>query len=509
MALFTRFGINGTLARDEAIYAYAGQRLAHGVPPYVSIFDAKGPLAGMIAGLAAAVARVVGRNDIYVIRAAFFACAVLAVLAVYLLAARLWSSVAAGLTAAVVFASFRGFATDALSGPDAKTPGILLTVLVMWLLVRRQWFWAAFAGSLAFLVWQPFLFYPLVAVLVAVVSSEPRRRLRSLGIAVAGAAVPLVLTAAYLSLAGAMGKFVQSALVFPLTGVKRGTETVGQRITHIISVVHDGYGFSGVLLWVGLAALVLLAVVHVLRNRGDLRQALVSPLISVVMLTFLAEAAYALSDFQGYQDVYPLLPYAALGLGGAAAYVVNLWKAPAVRPVAAGSVLVALAVLAGFSLWSFTGDPANDNGLRGQRSDACALDRMLPPHGTLYALGDATPLVLLHRRNPGRFIYLQSGVGPWKVEHTPGGFLGWTSQIQAAHPSVVVVHGWHGDLRLQMGEWLRKSAGLHAAHLGPWRVYLTPAARALARRHGIRLTHTATDVAIGPGGRPLPAFTCG
>ena len=95
VALYTRFGIGGTLARDEAVYAYAGQQLAYGVPPYASIFDAKTPLASMIAGVAAAVAHLAGGNDIYLIRAAFFVCACLAVLAVYLLAAQLWRSVLA------------------------------------------------------------------------------------------------------------------------------------------------------------------------------------------------------------------------------------------------------------------------------------------------------------------------------------------------------------------------------------------------------------------------------
>src|SRR6266581_907303 len=75
VALCTRFGIGGTLARDEAVDACAGQQLGYGVPPYASIFGARTPFASMIAGVAAAVAHLAGGNDIYLIRAAFFVCA--------------------------------------------------------------------------------------------------------------------------------------------------------------------------------------------------------------------------------------------------------------------------------------------------------------------------------------------------------------------------------------------------------------------------------------------------
>jgi len=507
VALCTRFGIGGTLARDEAVYAYAGQQLADGVPPYASIFDAKTPLASMIAGVAAAVAHLAGGNDIYLIRAAFFVCACLAVLAVYLLAAQLWRSVLAGVVAATVFVSFTGFAEDALSGPDAKTPGVLFAVLSMWLVIGRRWFWAAFAASLAFLAWQPLLIYLVVAALVAAVNSPARQRWKALGLAVAGGAVPLVLVIVYFALAGALGEFAEAAFAFPATGVKRAEETVGARILNIVHVVHGDYKFSGALIWAGIVALLLLVVAHFVRNLGDLRQALRDPLVCIVLITLVADIAYAMLDFQSYPDVYPFLPYAALGLGGVAAAVVKLLKISAARRAAAAGVLVAVAVLTAFSWSWFTNDPAND-GIRAQRGDACALERMVGPTGGLYALGNPAFLVLTHRRNPDRFIYLGSGVDRWKIRHMPGGFDGWTAQIRAAGPSVIVMGGWHTPLTHEMATWL-KNAGYSPRYVGKWRVFLTPAARALARLHGVRLTYRPTDFATGTSGRELPARICG
>lgn len=508
VVLFTRFGIHGTLSRDEAIYTYGGQQLAHGLAPYASIFDPKAPLATMLAGLAAAGARIVGRNDIYAIRVAFFVCSCLTVLAVYLLAARLWRSTLAGLTAAIVFASFRGFAADALSGPDAKTPGILFAVVAMWLLIGRQWFWAAFAGSLAFLVWQPLVIYPAVAVVLSVTSTGADQRRRALAMTLAGAAVPVALTAAYFTLAGALDKLVEASLVFPVTGIEREQKTVLERIGRIATVVHDDYKVSGVLVWVGLALLLLLTVPHLRRHRGKLSDALQSPLVAIVMVTGLTEVAYAVSDFQGYPDLYPLLPYAALGTGGAVAAAAQLFDHATYRAVVTGVALMTLAALTAYSSASFSSDELNDGGLRDQGAAGCVLERIVTEDSTLYALGDAAPSVVTHRRNPSRFIFLSSGVDSWKIEHTPGGFDGWTAQIQAARPSVIVLHSWNTGVSKRMQAWLR-GAGYQRADLGPWEVFLTPAAQARAYNRGIQLTDASPRLTPARGASELEGSSCG
>ena len=505
-ALFARWGINGGLSRDEAIYTYSGQQLAHGVPPYTSIFDPKGPLASLIAGVAATVARVSGRNDIYAIRLAFFVCSCLAVVAIYLLAMRLFRSVLAGVVAAVVFASFTGFAEDALSGPDAKTPGVLAAVLAMWLMTRRQWFWAALVGAIAFLDWQPLVIYPVMAGVIAIVSSPAGQRLRSLAMAVAGAALPLIVVTIYFAAAGGLRNFFVSAFVFPATGVVRRPETEGHRLRHIVAVVHQFYGVSGILFWVGLVALLLLVVAHLIRNRANLRDALRAPLILVVFVTLLAEVGYACVDFQSYPDVLPLLAYPALGLAGAVAVLVRLLKSVPAR-VATASVLVGLALLTGFS-WSWFGSaPANDNALRAQGADACAVERMLGPGGRLWAMGDPAPLVMLHRRNPDRFIYLGSGVDRWKVDHTPGGFDGWTSQVRTADPAVVTMNFWRGDLAKAMRSWLLASR-YRSSWVGQWHVYLSAAARARATTEHVTLSPLPTRYATDSSGLELPTSGC-
>lgn len=508
VGLYTRWGIDGTLSRDESIYAYGAQQMAHGVPPYVSTFDPKGPLATIVGGAGAGIARLVGDNDIYAIRVAFFVCSCLTVLAMYLLAARLFHSVLAGLVGAVVFASFTGFAEDALSGPDAKTPGILAAVVAMWLLARRQWFWAGVAASLAVLTWQPLVIYPVMAIVVAGVNSPARERMRGLALAVAGVATPLVAVTVYFALSGAVGAAYEAAFAFPATGVKRPAETVVHRLHRIVMVVRDYYHFSGYLFWVGSVALLVLVAVHLIRQRGDLRHAVRDPLVIVVFVTGLAEAAYATYDFQGYPDVLPLLPYPALGLAGVAAAVVTLLRTSPRQRVATAGAVAALAVLTAFSWVWFTNDPKNDNGLRAEGADACAVERMLGPQGTLYALGDPTPLVMTHRRNPDKYIYLNSGVDRWKVAHTKGGYGAWLAQITAADPAVVVIGGgWDTPYRMHIEAWL-KSTGYQPHFVGPWRVLITPAALSRAHAHRVMLTRDATPYATGTAGRELPASGC-
>ena len=513
VALYSRFSIHILMTRDEGIYTYSGQQMAHGVAPYASIFDPKGPMAGVVAGLAAMVARGLGQDDIYAIRLAFFGCAVLAVLAVYLLVTRLFRSALGGLTAAVVFAANWPFAVDALAGPNAKTPAVLFAVLSMWLLTRRKWFWGAVLACLTVLVWQPMVIYVLVALALPPLVAGGQR-LRAFLQAVAGVAVPVVAVSVYFALAGAFDDFVAATLLFPLLGVRRSAETVGARLLHIRDTIDRYYGFGGLLFWVGLALLLVCVVVCVavplLRGRSSWRAALLSPLVAVVLVTLLGNAAYAVTDFQSYHDLYPFLPYPAIGIGGAVALLVARLRARAVRRVGAVAVLAALVLLTGLSWVSFGNDPVNTHrpGLRAQLADGCALDRLRAPGTPLLSLGDPVPLVTTHSRNPDRFIYLGSGVDHWKVDHTPGGFAGWRAQIRRWSPSVIVLRSWGGPYRPRMVRWLQQSGYLRR-YVGVWAVFVTPDTVGRARQQGVVMTLRATKVVRGPGGSRLPVRNCG
>jgi hypothetical protein len=492
IALYTRTGINGLLSRDDSIYAYGGQQLAHGVPPYTSIFDPKGPLPTMLAALGAAVARLLGKNDLLVMRLEFLAGSVLTVLMIYLLVLQLWNSVLAGVVAAVVFASFEGFAVGALAGPEAHSPEVLFAVVSMWFAARKQWYWAAFAGSLAFAVKQTVgSFYPLIAIVGAVVWVTARRW-RAAGIAIAGALTPLAALIVYFAAVGGLRKFVEAAFVFPVVGLRRAhPQTLRQRVTGVVETVNT-HPLSAVLFWIGALLLVAFAVASVVRAGSLWRWALREPLVLVVAATFLCQAGYTLVDFMKFDPyLYPLLPYPAIGFGVATALAVQRLRRPqlvrtGLAVVAAGGIALTAAS------WTLYGDSAANNDiLRHQRATACAIDRIVGPAQTLYAIGTPVPLVLTGRRNPDRFIYLDSGVAQWKIDRTADGFNGWVAQVLGTGAPVIVIDGWDGARALVMQRAIVR-AGYSNGYIGRWNVLLTAAALRSARDDGIAVTRLAT-----------------
>jgi hypothetical protein len=507
--LFTRFGFSGTLSRDEAVYAYGGQQLASGLAPYASVFDPKTPMATLLAGVAALLARVSGLDDVAVIRAVYFLCTCLTVLATYLLATRLWESRVAGVTAAVVLASFRGFAMDAASGPNAKTPGLLLFLVCMLLVLDRRWFLAALCGSCAFLVWQPLAFYPALVVLLAAATSGSAARRRAVGAAVAGAVLPVLLTVAAFAVVGALSLLVEATVLFPLQGISRGTETLPERLLRIAEVVTVYYGPSGVLVWVGVV--VLLGIAGARLRRRPLREALRDPVVCVVSATLLVQLAYATTDFQSYPDVFPFLPYAAIGIAGGTTTLAARWE-----PAGAGSrravpaVALGLVALTVFSAVSFTRDPSNNDGLRLQRLQACALDRVLPRDAPLYAVGDPTALVLTRRRNVDRFILVSSGLAEWKMGRLRDAFDGWMAQVERADPWVVTTSRVPNDLNVSINLWLRQH-GYHRFYVGRWRVFVDRRGLDRALEEGVGLRRFRSLVPTTPaaqGGRPLTSAIC-
>jgi hypothetical protein len=460
VALFTRFSFDDTMRRDEAIYAYGGQQLAAGVPLYRGIFDPKPPVAQALAGGAAALAPGRGFGDVHAIRYAFFAFACLSVVAVYWLGLALWGSPLAALLGATVFASFRSFALDAVGGPDAKTPGILFAVVALALLVRRRWFWGALAGSLAALVWQPFAVYPLVAVGAAFAGAR-RRGLRD---ALAGAALPLVACVAWLWAAGSLPAAVEATVRYPLTGVERVPETLGERIVRIAGVVSSGYRVSGWLLVAG-----LIAAVAVIALRARRAWILAASLIPIVV--------FSLHDFQGTADAYPLLPYAAVGIAGACALLTGR-----LRAVIGGIAVVGILAM---SFTIFSGHRGRDSGLLRERARAQSVERLLDPGEHFEALGDPLSLVLTGRRDPTPFVYLSEGVGDWALRHGLGGFEGFTAGIRARRPAVVVVDAWTGPLALRTKRWLRTR--YLPGCIDDWLLFLAPGVRERAALRGVRL----------------------
>lgn len=504
--VYSQFNLHRRLMRDDAIYLYAGQRFTHGVPPYASIMDPKGPMPGILDGVGVAVARLFGRSDLLVVRVEYCALAIVSVLGIYLLVLDLWHSVVAGVVAAAVFTSFRWYASYALTGPQGHMPGTVFLIFTMWLTVRRQWYWAGFAAALAFFSWQPLLAYPVVVLLCAAAWS-PGRRLRAVCWSLGGVATPLVGLIAYYAAEEYLGKLFEGTFLFPLTGVYRAPKALGDRVQFIVHDIWLLYGSSAILLWIGLALLVIEVIWTVASARSEWRAAIISPIILLIFLSLIAQVAYVLYDYIGAAHAFPLLPYSAVGFGAAAARLLRHLSSQRVRRVASVALLAAVAAMTAFYAVDYY-QPSDDTQLLNEQASSCAVEQSLAPRTTLWVIDNPTPLVLLHRTNPDNYAYVGSGLAEWKVKHTAGGFAAWTGQIKA-DASVVVLQDWseHIPIHTQIRKWLF-AHGYRHGFIGQWAVYVTPAARARMAARTIALSRKPHPWPLTTTGTELHSTRC-
>jgi len=173
----------------------------------------------------------------------------------------------------------------------------------------------------------------------------------------------------------------------------------------------------------------------------------------------------------------------ALGVGGAVAAGLALLEDRGARPAA-----MALACAGTFALvvatWAWYSQARPEAGvLIAQRMQAAAAEQILGDDGTVYALGNSAPLVLMQRTNPSSNIYLAAGLDQWVIDHTAGGFDGWTSQIAADMPDMVVSNGWTGGYAARMRDWLRSRYSI--VRIGGEPFFVTPELRERAIGTGV------------------------
>ena len=454
VALFTRFSFDDTMRRDEAIYAYGGQQLAAGVPLYRGIFDPKTPVgagAGGCGGRAGAGAGVRGRP-----------CDPRGVLRRGvperrrgLLARARAVGLAAGGAAGgdgvrvvpVVRARRRGRAgrEDAGDPVRGRRVGAARAPAdgsgARWRARWRRW------------CWQPFAVYPLVAVgggvrwALAGGACATRWRARrcrswpSRRVAVGRGRA-----------AGGGGGDV----TYPLHGVERVPETLGERIAHIAGEVWSGYGVTGLLLGGGPACW---------SWRCDGAAACGAAWVLAASLVPLV--VFSLHDFQGTADAYPFLPYAAVGVAGACALLAAALARGRGGRGGGRRLRAELRRLLARPLARHRAAARARAGAR--RSSGCSTPASTSRRSaTRFARADGHPrpdalrLPLRGRRGLG-------------LRHDFGGFEGFAAGIRARRPAVVVVDAWTGPLALRTKRWLRTR--YRPDCMGDWLLFLAPGVR--------------------------------
>jgi hypothetical protein len=304
--------VRRAITLDNQCYVYVAERVAAGVPPYVSFVDHKHALSAMLSGWAMLVGRAFDADDVYSAR-------VLSVLLAATLPAALWM-VALRLTRRPIVAHVTGFLALCFSDFFAQAamgfrPQLFMAVFMVYsfaALGARRHAIAGAAAIASFLCWQPALVVFASSCVAIALERSSRRALARY--AVAGLAVCL-LYESYFWYHGALRDQLFQSYVLPSNLAGYEYKPLWDGIEFIL---RDGVWSAG---WWYLVPMVYLATLAVVvleplvrwravwaRLRAD---ALPGALSAVAVSSF----AFTLLDHQSFPDRYFLQPFIALANG--------------------------------------------------------------------------------------------------------------------------------------------------------------------------------------------------
>ena len=427
LVVYLLHGFDKALGRDLGVYAYGGQRFLEGDPPYVGILNRAGPLAHALPGVGIWLGRLVGVADVHGARGFFMLIAVLCVCLVYVVTRDLTRSRAAAVVAATAFLGFQGFLDLATNGPREKTAMVLFLLGALLAVLHRRWTVCGACVALGTLTWQPVFF---VAVVIAVVGAvlTPEGRLQALGRMVIGGLVPTVVVVAYYAALGAVHTFLDG---FVLINAQYTVQP--SPFSHTDAVWTDlgnGYGAS---LWVIVLGLLAVPVLGLLSLRDAWRaQERTAATWVALGAGWVAGLGWSAIAYNAWMDLFVMLPFAALGVGGSAA-----WMFRRLDPRAAVGVATALALVGTAYAMVFSVTTRGDD-LHEQRASIAAVLRSGPHPATILSLQAPEVLVLTNRVNPSPYQMFDHGFPDYIDATYPGGLEGYLAWIQRTAPTYVV-----------------------------------------------------------------------
>jgi hypothetical protein len=386
---------------------------------------------------------------------------------------------AAGLLAPAAFLTFASFLKLATGGPREKTLMVLCLEVALLMLLRRRWFWGGFFTALATLTWQPALLPVVVAAVVATLTTRSAR-LRVGAAYIGGGLVPTVLLTGYFVAEGALRVAVWGFVLVNLGYTDQPS------IIDSWGLVTDDYGWSLVLVGIGAAGALLLAVTSAVRLRraggpDEVGRGLL--VLGSGALTAILWSCFALN---GGADLFVVLPFAAIGV---AALLVELGAkvrpTPARRLVAAGvAVAVALACIEAVT--------TQDHRLPAERRDVTRMVAALPDGSTVLSLSAPEVPVLAHRRNPYPWQLSNGAISAFLDDHLAGGLAAYADRVSRLDPALIAIGNRTADdwlLPVLDRQYTRVGSGGHfvwyaANSLGPAMLHHLRAVNRHSRKTG-------------------------
>jgi hypothetical protein len=446
MAIYALFGFDGWLFRDDAIYLYAGPQFAGGVAPYVSIFDHKTPLASLLSGIFVSLGRLIELDDIFSVRLGWWLMSGPTGGFIFLLGRQLYSNAMAGILSALAFTGFWSFGREVVSGPHAKTPFVLFQVAFFYFAASRRWAWAGCAAALATWNWQPGVIYVIAAMVLPFFFGGGGRDVKIRGFvqAVTGILVPTVVLFGYFIFKGALVPLIDGSVVFNLVHLDRHPFDLLTRLIEPMTALFNGYTMMAIPAVLGF--LYLLGQAHGVYH-DEARRVREWPIWAPMMVTLPFFLLLTFLDFQGTDDLYPLLPYMAVGIAGIcwrlSHGLASLHPVGWLQPQRVSILLAAVLALSSAILYTTT----SENGLEAQRVSARQVAELFPDDRQVASIGLPELLVLNGQSNPNPYAFVFGGVDRKIMEEWPGGIVGFVRDLADSGVEVIGVGQTEGDHR--------------------------------------------------------------
>lgn len=452
------------------MFLYGGQRLAAGVPPYLGIFDVKGPITPMVCGLGVLISKWLGWDDVYTVRLVFLFASSMAVVATYLLGKSLFQSQRVGIFAALTFLGFFEFAREAASGPRAKTLVALFGALALLFTSRKKWFWAGLFGALSALTWQPSGIFMLVTLILA--ATQPRKeRFLAISSSLVGIGLPAAMLVLYFHSQNALFELLDGILLFYFRYRDMARLPL---ILHAWLPLRAIYsGFRMMILPIALGSGMVFYFYFWRRSlHNSLKNMLTKDEFSAILLSFPLFVAWSALDFQNAYDFFVFIPYIAIGFARfmdiAVSGIEEHFEKHGHRWAPRLATLALCATLIGSAVLDIRFN--SESGYLEQRDAAIQIERRYGMDIKLAAIGAPEVLVILHRANPTPYVLITTGIDHRIHATTLGGFKGWIMELEAYDPDVIAFGPTHGRHVPKLMRWL--NTRYHEEQIGPWKLFV-------------------------------------
>ena len=303
--VYSFYGLDLPLRRDNAQYIYTAQRLIAGEMPYQSLFDMKAPLTSFVIAGVMYVGEFFLSDGLKIVRLFFMGLSLATCYVVYQLSTRIFHPGRELWLAPLAILGCHGLLLQSAIGAEPKVLMLLLFSIALILLIDKRWLSLGIVASLCAFTWQPsgVLF---ISALGYATFQPGHAKAYALGRLVSGFLAPSVVIFGIFWLSGALEELFDALLILH-SYLSR--EDVNELFV-IMVMLPFGFPFSFPMIIVGLLAFTIYLVIQ-LRRSPQLAWSdnYHLPLLFIILVFSFA----SLLNFQSYPDFFIFLPFAALG----------------------------------------------------------------------------------------------------------------------------------------------------------------------------------------------------